>query len=150
MSEALALRHADPRVQRIIDFYEGLAPDNLARLGQVYAAQARFKDPFNEVQGLSAIAHIFSHMFATLAAPRFAVITAVAGGDDLFLTWDFRFRRRGSGAVLMCIHGASHLRLDPDGRVVLHRDYWDAAEELYEKLPLIGALMRWLKRRAAG
>ena len=29
----------------------------------------------------------------------------------------------------------------------VHRDYWDAAEELYEKLPLLGALMRWLKRR---
>jgi steroid delta-isomerase len=28
----------------------------------------------------------------------------------------------------------------------MHRDYWDAAEELYEKLPLVGALMRWLKR----
>jgi steroid Delta-isomerase len=32
--------------------------------------------------------------------------------------------------------------------VVFHRDYWDAAEELYEKLPVIGALMRWLKKRA--
>jgi len=31
---------------------------------------------------------------------------------------------------------------------VLHRDYWDAAEELYEKLPGIGAFMRFLKRRA--
>jgi len=31
---------------------------------------------------------------------------------------------------------------------VFHRDYWDAAEELYEKLPVIGALMRWLKKRA--
>ena len=37
-----------------------------------------------------------------------------------------------------------------DGRIVMHRDYWDVAEELYEKLPLIGALMRWLKRRANG
>jgi steroid delta-isomerase len=34
----------------------------------------------------------------------------------------------------------------------VHRDYWDAAEELYEKLPVLGALMRWLKqaRRANG
>ena len=30
----------------------------------------------------------------------------------------------------------------------MHRDYWDAAEELYEKLPLLGALMRWLKSAA--
>ena len=50
----------------------------------------------------------------------------------------------------MTIHGASHLRFGADGRVVVHRDYWDAAEELYEKLPLVGALMRWLKRRLVG
>jgi hypothetical protein len=37
---------------------------------------------------------------------------------------------------------------DAQGLVTLHRDYWDAAEELYEKLPVVGALMRWLKRRA--
>ena len=150
MAEPGPLRHADPRVQRIIGFYEGLSPAALARLGEVYAAQARFKDPFNEVQGLPAIGHIFDHMFRTLDAPRFVVITAVAAASDVFLTWDFRFSRRGAGAGLMCIHGASHLQLDADGRVALHRDYWDAAEELYEKLPLVGALMRWLKRRAGG
>ena len=32
-----------------------------------------------------------------------------------------------------CIHGATHLQLAPDGRILLHRDYWDAAEELYAK-----------------
>ena len=47
------------------------------------------------------------------------------------------------------MRGASHLVLDPQGLIVLHRDYWDAAEELYEKLPVVGALMRWLRRRAA-
>ena len=39
--------------------------------------------------------------------------------------------------------------LADDGRITLHRDYWDAAEELYEKLPVIGTLMRWLRRRLA-
>ena len=107
------------------------------------------KDPFNRVQGLPAITAIFSHMFATLDAPRFAVLDAVAAGDDAFLTWDFSFRSRGAGGRPLCIHGASHLRFGADGRVLMHRDYWDAAEELYEKLPVIGALMRWLKRRAS-
>ena len=46
------------------------------------------------------------------------------------------------------VRGASHLVLNEQGLVTLHRDYWDAAEELYEKLPLVGSLMRWLKRRA--
>ena len=34
-----------------------------------------------------------------------------------------------------------------DGRVAYHRDYWDAAEEVYEKIPLLGGLLRWIKRR---
>ena len=29
----------------------------------------------------------------------------------------------------------------------MYRDCWDVAEELNEKLPAIGALMRWLMRR---
>ena len=143
-------RHADPRLQRVIRLFESLAPADLPLLGRTYHEQARFKDPFNQVQGLAEVARTFSHMFKALDHPRFVVIDAVAAGDDAFLTWDFSFRTRGAAGRAMTIHGASHLRFGADGRVVVHRDYWDAAEELYEKLPLVGALVRWLKRRLAG
>ena len=46
------------------------------------------------------------------------------------------------------IEGSSYLQLNAQGLITLHRDYWDAAQELYEKLPVLGSLMRWLKRRA--
>ena len=45
--------------------------------------------------------------------------------------------------------GASHIRFAADGGVVYHRDYQDAAEELYEKLPVLGILMRRFRRQAA-
>ena len=144
--------HPDPRVRAVVSLFESLSPADLPGLRGVYAADAQFKDPFNDVQGLPAIARIFDHMFRQLDAPRFTVREVVADRDALFLTWNFDFRRRRpgqtSGAAALQIHGASHLRFDVDGRVAMHRDYWDAAEELYEKLPGIGMLMRWLKRRA--
>lgn len=147
-------RHADPRVQAVVTLFETLTPADLPALRGVYAADARFKDPFNEVQGLDAIARIFDHMFRQLDAPRFTVRDLVAEGDALFLTWDFDFRTGRPGAAragrALRIHGASHLRFDASGRVASHRDYWDAAEELYEKLPVLGLLMRWLRRRAGG
>ncbi len=147
-STAAAPRHPDIRVLAVVALYETLSPADLPALRGVYAEDARFKDPFNAVQGRAEIAAIFGHMFKRLDAPRFEVINIVASGNEVFLTWDFHFRSRGTGAATMCIHGASHLRFNADGRVAEHRDYWDAAEELYEKLPLLGALMRWLKRRA--
>ena len=138
----------DPRVAAVVRFYEGLTPEGLDSLGSLYADDAWFKDPFNEVSGLPAIRAIFEHMFEKVDAPRFVVREAIAQGDQAFLVWDFLLRFRGEAAT-RTIRGASHLRFGADGRITRHRDYWDAAEELYEKLPLIGGLMRWLRRRAA-
>jgi steroid Delta-isomerase len=136
----------DPRVARIVALYETLSPAALPQLATIYTEGARFKDPFNEVQGVPAIRAIFEHMYRTLDGPRFVVHERVLQGEHCFLTWDFVFRLK-RGGELITVRGASHLQLAADGRIAVHRDYWDVAEELYEKLPLLGALMRWLKRR---
>ena len=144
------LRSLDVRVQRVVAFFEQLSQADLPRIGEFYAADARFKDPFNEVAGVPAITAVFEHMYRSLEAPRFVVHDIVAERDDCFLTWDFLFRfKRFSPQQDQCVRGATRLQFAPDGRIGLHRDYWDAAEEVYEKLPAVGALMRWLKRRAA-
>ncbi|MBE0548674.1 MAG: nuclear transport factor 2 family protein [Rubrivivax sp.] len=137
----------DPRLQRIVTLFERLAPTDLPRLAEIYTADARFKDPFNEVQGVAAITRVFEHMFNALEAPRFVIRDTLVQGDQCFLSWDFVFRLRRHRGAEQLIRGASHLQLASDGRIAVHRDYWDAAEELYEKLPIVGALMRWLKRR---
>ena len=43
---------ADPRTARVAAFFETLSPASLGTLSTVYAEQARFKDPFNDVTGL--------------------------------------------------------------------------------------------------
>jgi len=139
---------SDARTLRLVAAYEGLEHDRLGDLLALYHPNASFKDPFNEVLGQAAIRRLFEHMFEALDDPRFVVTQAACEGDQAFLTWTFHFRRRGGGAR-MHILGATHLHYAPDGRVHLHRDYWDAAEELYAKLPVLGALMRWLQRRLA-
>ena len=136
-------------VTRVIAFFENLSPAAVATISQFYAPQARFKDPFNEVVGVPAIQGIFAHMFEALEQPRFVVTGRVVQGTQCFLTWDFLFAFKDfHKGVTQTVRGASHLVLDEQGLVTLHRDYWDAAEELYEKLPVVGALMRWLKKRA--
>ena len=144
-----SMHPAPAHVARVMAFFETLTPQSLAGLADVYAVNARFKDPFNDVQGLDAIQGVFEHMFVALQQPRFVITRQVSQGDDCFITWDFYFYLASyRPSVEQKITGATHLVFDSDGRVRIHRDYWDAAEELYEKLPLMGSLMRWLKRRA--
>lgn len=134
----------DQALERLVDFYETLEPRSLCRLGELYAPGASFKDPFNEVSGVPAIERIFRHMFAQVADPRFVVTTRLRDGGHAMLVWTFAF---GLEPRRITVCGVSHLVFDAHGRVVRHRDYWDPAEELYARLPLIGPLMRWLRRR---
>jgi len=136
-------------VDRLVQFFEQLTPQQVSQLSALYAPDVFFKDPFNEVQGLAEIERIFAHMFVALDAPHFIVRERVLQGQQAFLTWDFRFRfKRFDTQSWQTVRGATHLVFNDAGLVTLHRDYWDAAEELYEKLPWVGGLMRWLKRRA--
>lgn len=131
-------------VDRLAAFYNDLSPASLAQLATLYAPDARFKDPFNEVVGVEAIGAIFHHMYDTLEVPAFEVTNRLVDGDQAMLGWVFRFRR---GTRTIAVRGVTHFVFDGDGKVVLHRDYWDAAEELYGKLPVIGPVMRWLAAR---
>ncbi|MEK0432922.1 MAG: hypothetical protein RL700_1129, partial [Pseudomonadota bacterium] len=89
--------HADTDVpQSLIDelvtAFERLQPADIARMGDWYDEHARFKDPFKDVQGLSAVQAIFQHMFDTLEQPRFVVTSCLVQGQGCFLVWDFLFR----------------------------------------------------------
>ncbi|MDY0035973.1 MAG: nuclear transport factor 2 family protein [Zoogloea oleivorans] len=133
---------------RVVAFYETLSPQSLACIGEVYAPDARFKDPFNEVQGLAAIENVFRHMYRQVHEPRFRVTSSMSAGTEAWLAWEFHFRFQGwRESEVQLVRGATHLRLAPDGRVTEHRDYWDTGEELFARLPLLGGLMRFLRRR---
>ncbi|MBC7602659.1 MAG: nuclear transport factor 2 family protein [Ramlibacter sp.] len=135
---------------RIASFFENFSRADLVRLQDVYTPDAFFKDPFNEMRSVAAIEKIFRHMFETLENPVFVVTSRMSQGRECWLGWDMQFRfKTMQPETPQVIRGASHLTLSDDGRIAAHRDYWDAAEELYEKVPILGAFMRWLKRKIA-
>lgn len=134
----------------LIRFYHDLTPASVGRFSEFYAEDAWFKDPFNEVRGVEAIQHIFTHMFRQVSEPRFVVTDRVVDAHNAMLVWEFYYRLRLWGrSEVHVMRGVSHLKFDADGKVAYHRDYWDTAEELYMKLPGLGTLMRGLRRALA-
>jgi steroid Delta-isomerase len=132
--------------QNIKTAFETLSPATLPALVALYAHDARFVDPFNDVRGRSAVQAIFAHMFEQVGEPRFVVTRVIDGGNTLFMRWDFTFTARGKPQH---IHGATHFELNDSGLIILHHDYWDAAQELYEKVPVLGSVLRWLRSQLA-
>ena len=128
-------------------YFERLSADNLGELDSYYAADARFKDPFHEVAGVAAIRAILEHTFDKLPGARFRVTRRFPGeAGHAVILWEMDFTMPVTRQPAT-IRGATHLTFAADGKVTLHRDYWDAAEELYAKLPIIGLLMRGLRKK---
>ncbi|MCC6708253.1 MAG: nuclear transport factor 2 family protein [Gammaproteobacteria bacterium] len=138
---------SDPRVTTVCRLWETLSPDSLATLASVYHEQVHFIDPFNDIRGTAALQALLTRMFERLAEARFVVLEVALQADGAVLIWDFHYRLRDwQPARQRLIHGLTHLRFDDDGRVLEHRDYWDASMQVYAQLPLLGAVLRWLRR----
>jgi hypothetical protein len=134
------------RFSEIAHWFQTLTPESLERVGEIYAQEALFVDPFNQLAGLTSVRAVYQHMFDTLKQPHFVVTTIVERERDGFMTWDFLFECRGQAQK---ISGCTQFELNDQGLIVLHRDYWDAAQQVYEKIPLLGSVMRMIRRKLA-
>jgi len=140
------VNHA-PALARFVAFFEKLDPAALECLGDIFAEEVRFQDPFNEVVGIKAVRQVFAHGLASCPGMRFEVFEAVptmSRGEPVAL---LRWRMDCQDKKGLVINGTSYIRFNPDGRVAEHIDYWDPAGQLYERVPVLGSLMRWLRRR---
>jgi len=133
----------------LCNYFEKLSADTLGELDAHYAADAWFKDPFHEVSGVESIRAILRHTFDKLPGARFRVTRRFPGADlNAVILWEMDFVMPITRQPTT-ISGATHLTFDAAGKVTRHRDYWDAAEELYARLPVLKWLMRGLARQAA-
>lgn len=137
-------------LQRYIDAFENLSSDNLeASLGEMLAETITFKDPFNTVSGRANTLTIFKHMFATVQSPKFKVISAgqdLKNPDVALLYWQFNFVLPSNNSR-QHIDGMSRVSFDHSGLVTAHIDYWDAGEQVYAKVPILGWGIRQVIKR---
>jgi steroid delta-isomerase len=134
------------RLQAYAEFFEHLKPEDLQRFDRVFSETARFKDPFNDVRGLAGIQRVFAHMFEQCTEPRFHVTDWCGSAERGFLQWRFEYSL-GRAAKRYRIEGLSRVCFDGEGLVSEHIDYWDPAEQLYSRLPVLGGLLGLVRKR---
>ncbi len=129
-------------------FMEALDADDVARLGEVMDEAVRFRDPFSDVVGLDKVRAIFRHMFRDLGSPVFEITDQACSGQTAYLRWTFRFRPKAMGpGKPWAFEGMSAVTFGSDGRATEHLDFWDSGSEIYAKMPVLGFLIRRLRRR---
>jgi len=133
-------------LQRFLQVYQELDRDHLQLLDEVYAADIAFTDPLHHVAGLDALHAYFARMYANVTSIRFDFERVLTGEGEAMLTWTMHMLHpRLSPDEPLALPGATHLRFGE--KVHYHRDYFDAGALLYERLPVLGGVVRAIRRR---
>ncbi|MDF0732387.1 nuclear transport factor 2 family protein [Pseudomonas entomophila] len=122
---------------------------SLDGLGTLYTTDVQFRDPLHQFDGLPALRAYFEQLYANAHDIRYDIhATDQTAPGEGYLRWTLYFRHpRLARGQLIRLDGCSHLRWEE--RVYHHQDYFDAGALLYEHVPVLGAVIGWLKRRLA-
>lgn len=141
-----ALTVTAERFQRL---FNSMSSGNIGRLDEVYAKDAVFIDPMVRIQGADALRRHFEKVYANVASCRFDFEPSLYGDQDICMPWVMTLHhpklRRGKQVL---VDGMSRLTVH-EGRVTLHRDYYDAGQMLYENVPALGSLIRMIRNYAS-
>jgi steroid delta-isomerase len=129
---------------RYRQYLETLTLETLPSLPSFVCSNVRFKDPFNDVSGVSSMSKIFQDMFENIGNTVFRVDHMASDKNICLMAWHVQATLRGKP---WNFSGASIITFAPDGMVEKHIDYWDAASDFYKHFPIIGWLLEKLKLR---
>jgi len=128
-------------------FYEELSSElTQEAYARFFDEHSEFEDPFQKVKGLAAIHHVFVDMYEKLHVPHFVVDEVIADKEVAYLKWQFIYALSAKQEQ-QSFTGVSRITFSSAGKVLSHTDYWDAGQHVYEKIPILGTVIRLIKRK---
>ncbi|MCG8587797.1 MAG: nuclear transport factor 2 family protein [Proteobacteria bacterium] len=137
----------DELIERFKSAFHELYPGVEMGLREIYAPSIVFEDPAHRVEGVVALEAYFDKLNAGLVTGRFQFAPAVVSEGCAALPWRMTLNVRRPKLVVE-VDGISHLTFD-QGRITHQRDYFDLGQLLYERIPILGGIVRAIRRRFA-
>ena len=139
---------SNQHVDEFLALYNKLDRSNLSLLDGIYHQDVIFIDPLHRIDGLQALTHYFANMYENLIQGQFEIHQILKDENKASIYWTMTFcHSKIKNGRPVSFDGNSYLEYQ-DGKVILHRDYFDGAAMLYQHIPVLGSLINLIKKRA--
>ncbi len=116
----------------------------------VYAPEAYLNDTLVGIDGSGSIEAYFGHTIGRARLLKVEFLERAPAGTDWYVRWRMTVAADGlNGGQPVVTYGVTQFRFDRQGRVLIHKDFWDAGSGLYEQLPVLGRLIGWVRGAVA-
>jgi len=128
-------------------YFGRLHEADLSRLREFYTDKVVFKDPVHEIRGLVELEDYFTSLCAELSECRIEYLDEIVSEGSAYVKWVMHFKHPRLGNRLISVRGVSHIQFGE--KIDFQEDFYDMGAMLYEQLPVLGNVTRWLKLRLA-
>lgn len=144
---AVACEPGSERQQAAFDrlqaYFTNMSADSVReQTATVYAPQAYLNDTLVGLDGAARIRAYFSHTMQATRVLNVRFLDRAPSGIDCFVRWEMTVEHDAlAGGKPVLSYGVTQFRFDQEGRVLLHKDFWDSGTGLFEQMPLLGGII---------
>jgi limonene-1,2-epoxide hydrolase len=134
-------------IEHFSRFYTDLASMQVSELSKIYSQNVIFIDPIAEHTGLASVELYFSKLLKNAKFCEFEIHDKKPfEGSGYAVSWTMKFTstRINKGRPVQ-VNGLTILEIEDD-MIVFHRDYYDLGQMVYEHVPLLGRIIKKIKR----
>lgn len=137
-------------IEKFTSFYRDLGSMNLADLDTIYRDDVVFVDPIAKHEGISSVHAYFERLLDNAEDCRFDIAQphfSTTQGQSCILEWTMSYRtsslNKGDNIL---VDGVTLLKFEGE-KICYHRDYYDLGQMVYEQIPILGRLVKAVKKR---
>lgn len=113
-------------------------------LNEIYSEDIVFKEPIQEIQGIENLKAYFNKLNDNLIECSFLFTDESVVYNKAFLSWemDLKLKRPKKN-----VKASGISVLINEDKIISQRDYFDAGELFYENIPVLGGIIRSIKKK---
>jgi len=131
-------------IDKFKKYFDSLPLSEVSQLEEFYAADIQFKDPVRSVKGMEGIKVYYEMFNANLVQGGYKFTQQSILHDKAYLSWELELEFK-TPAKRTSVSGITVLLVGD--KIISHRNYYDAGALYYENLPLVGPVIRLIKKQ---
>jgi limonene-1,2-epoxide hydrolase len=133
-------------IKKFKKYFAELHMDDTSVLNEIYSDKVFFKDPIHEINGRENLKSYFKKLNENLIQGSFLFTDESIVDNKAYLSWEMSLKLKKPKKYVQA-SGISVLTFEQ--KITKHRDYFDAGELFYENIPILGSMIRFIKKKIA-
>ena len=135
------------QIEKFLESMNSIQHDNAKRmLANIYTEDIVFIDHIKSIQGLKNVTKYFEDLYQNVTSCHFTLTSHLQDNHHYSLEWVMHLQHKKiSNNQKIELNGASFIEFKDD-KICYHRDYYDVGALIYERIPILGSVIRTVRR----